>query len=64
MLRSWLIPLGIANAILAPLILVANAPEWGRGAMWAILIAVLVPTVVLHLWMMEREERKRHHSAR
>jgi|GEM_PF-2763709 len=59
MFRTWVIPYGIAMAILAPLILVANAPAWGRGAMWAILIAVIASTFLLHLWMEDREIEKR-----
>jgi hypothetical protein len=59
MFRTWAIPYGVAMAILAPLILVGNAPAWGRGAMWAIFIVVLVSTYCLHLWMEDREIGKR-----
>ncbi len=59
MFRTWAIPYGVAMAILAPLILVWNAPAWGRGAMWAIFVAVLASTYCLHLWMEDREIAKR-----
>lgn len=63
MFRTWAIPYGVAIAILAPLILIANAPAWGRGAMWGIFLAVLVSTYCLHLWMEDREIEKRETSS-
>jgi hypothetical protein len=59
MFRTWVIPYCVAIAILAPLILVANAPAWGWGAMWTILAAVIASTFLLHLWMESRENAKR-----
>lgn len=59
MLRTWAIPYATAIAILAPLILVADAPTWGRGAMWAIFIVVLVGTYLQHLWMEDRAVKRR-----
>jgi hypothetical protein len=64
MFRTWAIPYAVAMAILAPLILVGNAPAWGRGAMWAIFVVVLVSTFCLHLWMEEREKREAAGSGR
>lgn len=59
MFRTWAIPYATAMAILAPLILVADAPSWGRGAMWAIFIVVLVGTCLQHFWMEDRETKRR-----
>lgn len=59
MFWTWAIPYGIAVAIFAPLILLADAPAWGRGAMWAIITAVLVSTLLLHFWLENREIEKR-----
>lgn len=59
MFRTWAIPYSVAVAILVLLILVANASAWGRGAIWAIFLGVLVSTYLLHLWMEDREIAKR-----
>ncbi len=64
MLLTWTVPYAIAVAILSLLILVADASEWGRGAMYAILAAVIASTYLLHLWMEERViKRRTGHSA-
>jgi len=59
MFRTWAIPYGIALAVLAPLILIADAPAWGWGTMYAIAAAVIAPTLLLHFWMEDRELEKR-----
>lgn len=59
MFRAWIVPYGIAMAILAPLILFADASTWDRGVFWAIFTAVLVPTLLLHFWMEDREIARR-----
>lgn len=72
MLRSWTIPLGIAYAILTPLVLVADLPDWSRVAFWGTFVVILLPTLILHFWLVDREEKRRaagfdkrrHHTAR
>jgi hypothetical protein len=59
MVRSWVIPLGIADLIIALLVFVADLPDWGRGAAWAAFVAVLLPTLILRFWMVDREEKRR-----
>jgi hypothetical protein len=64
MLLTWAVPYAIAVTILSFLILVADASEWGRGAMYAILTAVIASTYLLHLWLEERViKRRTGHSA-
>jgi hypothetical protein len=59
MLRSWTIPLGIAYAILTPLVLVADFSDWSRAAFWGTFVAILLPTLILHFWLVDREEKRR-----
>jgi len=59
MFRAWAVPYGIAMAILAPLILIADASTWDRGVFWAILTVVLVSTLLLHFRMEDREVARR-----
>jgi hypothetical protein len=63
MFRAWAVPYGIAMAILAPLILVADVIAWGRGVFWAIFAVVLVATLLLHFWMEDREIARREGRA-
>jgi len=46
-------------AILAPLILIADASTWDRGIFWAVFTAVLVSTLLLHFRMEDREIARR-----
>jgi len=59
MARSWIIPVGAADLILALLVFVADLPDWSRGAFWAVFVAVLLPTLILHFWLVDREEKRR-----
>ncbi len=59
MLKVRLICTAIGWAILAPLVLVADAPDWPLGVVYAMLLAVIVLTLLLDERLTEREERKR-----
>jgi cyanate permease len=54
--------MGIALGILAPLILIGEAHDWSRAALWWPFVAVLAVATVLHLLMWDKEETQRASS--
>jgi hypothetical protein len=51
--------MGIALGIMAPLMLIGEAHEWSRAALWWPFVAVLILATVLHLLMWDKEETQK-----
>lgn len=59
MLRVRLICTAICWAILAPLVLIADAPDWPLGAAYGMLLALIIFMMLLEERLLERERRQR-----
>jgi len=51
--------MGIAYGIMFPLILLGEAHDWSRAAVWWPCVVVLGVTTILHVLMGEKEREKR-----